>query len=60
MIKIILKNGARAFWKANEFDSYEYDGKALCIYKLHRLVGMYNIDNIISMIFKEEGEAITN
>lgn len=53
MIKIILKNGMRVFWKQEEFDSYEYDGKMLCIYKLHRLIAMYNVNNIVSMILKD-------
>lgn len=53
MIKIILKNGMRVFWNTQEYDSYEYDGKMLCIYKTHRLVAMYNANNIISMILKE-------
>lgn len=53
MIKIILKNGMRVFWKQEEFDSYEYDGKMLCIYKLHRLIAMYNVNDIISMILKD-------
>lgn len=56
MIKIVLKNGMRVFWKKEEYDSYDYDGKMFCIYKLHRIVGMYNADNIISLIVKEEHE----
>lgn len=54
MIKIILKNGMRVFWDSNEYDSYEYDGKVFTIYKTHRLVGMYNVNNIISLIVKEQ------
>lgn len=46
----------RVFWKKEEYDSYDYDGKMFCIYKLHRIVGMYNADNIISLIVKEEHE----
>lgn len=56
MIKIILKNGTRVFWENKEFDSYEYDGKVLCIYKLHKLVGMYNVDIINNIVVKEEAE----
>ena len=53
MLKIILKNGTRVFWKKEEYDAYEYDGKVLCIYKMHKLVGMYNVDIINNLILKE-------
>ncbi|WP_289147109.1 hypothetical protein [uncultured Megamonas sp.] len=54
MLKIILKNGTRVFWMKDEYDAYEYDGKVLCIYKMYKLVGMYNVDIINNLILKEE------
>jgi hypothetical protein len=56
MLEINLKNGVKVLWKNNEFDDYEYDGKVLIIYKMHRLIGMYNVNNIISVIYKNENK----
>ena len=52
MIKLILKNGCEVKWLNAEYDYCYYDGKAIVITKDNKMVGLYNVDNVISTIVK--------
>lgn len=56
MLKLILKNSCEVKWKDNEYDDYYYDGRVIVIRKDNRMVGLYNIDNVISLIDKSNIE----
>lgn len=53
MIKLTLKNGCEIKWNNTEYDDYYYDGKAIIIRKDNKLVGLYNVDNVISAIINK-------
>lgn len=52
MIKITLKNGDICKWKKKRWTDYKYDGKCFIIIKDEQWVGIYNLDNIISIVIK--------
>ena len=53
-INVTLKGGHIAVWEASkgEWDDYSYDGTVFIIKKNGAWVGIYNMDNIISVIVK--------
>lgn len=54
IIQVALKSGHSAVWEADkgEWDDYAYDGKVIIIKKEGAWVGIYNMDNVISMVVK--------
>lgn len=52
MIKITLKSGNIVTWEDKDYDGYLYDSKTLSIFKDDETAAIYNIDSIISCIFK--------
>ena len=51
MIKLTLKNGCEIKWLNTEQDYYE---KVIAIRKDNKMVGLYNVDNVISTIVKSQ------
>ena len=51
-IVVTLKNSVAATWEASkgEWDDYAYDGKCFVIKKDGKMVGLYNMDAIISVV----------
>lgn len=54
MIRITFKNGEKAEWAKKEYDDYKYDGKCFVIVKNNQLVGIYNMDSVISVVVVPE------
>lgn len=52
MIKITLKNGNVCSWTKEEYTDYRYDGKCFIVINNEQWVGIYNMDNIISVTVK--------
>lgn len=52
MLKITFKNGNVAKWKKKEYTDYKYDGKCFIVIKNEQWVGIYNMDNIISVVVR--------
>ena len=52
MLKLTLKNGCEVKWNNTDYDDYYYDGKVIAIRKDNKMVGLYNVDNVISTIVK--------
>lgn len=54
IIEVTFKNGHSATWEADkdEWDDYDYDGKVFIIKKAGTWVGIYNMDNVISVVVK--------
>lgn len=52
MIRIVLKNGCVVKWKKKQWTDYEYDGKCFVVINKKQWVGIYNMDNIISVTVK--------
>lgn len=57
MIKIVLKNGRIVEWKKKRkkkkrWTDYKYDGKCFSVINNNQVVGIYNMDSIISVIIK--------
>lgn len=56
MIKIVLKNGRIVEWKKKKkkkrWTDYKYDGKCFSVINNNQVVGIYNMDSIISVIIK--------
>lgn len=53
-IEVTFKNSRSAIWEADkgEWDDYAYDGSAFCIKKNGVLVGLYSINNVVSVVVK--------
>lgn len=49
MIKITFKNGNTCEWDKEQYTDYKYDGKCFIIIKGEQYVGIYNLDNVISV-----------
>lgn len=52
MIKITFKNGNICTWGKDEYTDYKYDGKCFIVIRNEQWVGIYNMDNIISVVVK--------
>ena len=52
MITIVLKNGRVVEWKKKQWTDYKYDGKCFSVINNNQVVGIYNMDSIISVIIK--------
>lgn len=52
MIKITFKNGNICTWGKDEYTDYKYDGKCFIVIRDEQWVGIYNMDNIISVVIK--------
>ncbi|MDO5559411.1 MAG: hypothetical protein Q4F95_07410 [Oscillospiraceae bacterium] len=51
-LEITLKNMKKCQWEAGkEFTDFNYDGKCLIIKKDDRLVGLYPVDALMSVVF---------
>lgn len=53
MIKIVFRNGSVVKWKKKQWTDYKYDGRCFIVIKKEQWVGIYNMDNIISIIVKD-------
>ena len=53
-INVTLKAGYTAEWEASkgEWDDYYYDGTVFVVKKNGAWVGIYNMDNVISVVVK--------
>lgn len=49
MIRIVLKNGNVVDWKKKQWTDYKYDGKCFSVVKKGLLIGVYNMDSVISI-----------
>lgn len=54
IIEVTLKNGHCSVWEADkaEWDDYAYTGSAFIIKNNGCWVGIYNMDNVISVVVK--------
>lgn len=52
MIRITFKNGNVCTWNKDEYTDYKYDGKCFIVIYNEKWVGIYNMDGIISIVFK--------
>ncbi len=54
MLKIVFKNGETKKYKPDEFTDYYYDRKVFVVLKKKQWIGIYNIDCVASVEYKEE------
>lgn len=55
-ITILIRNSQTIVWTKEQWDDYQYDGKAFIIIRGGSWVGVYNFDAIISVTVKFEEE----
>jgi len=55
MLKITFQDGDIVYWGEEEFDEYRYDGTLFIVIKGKQWVGLYNIDCIHSVVYREDG-----
>ena len=49
MIRIVMSNGYKCEWGADEYTEYKYDGNFFILIKGEEYIGVYNLDYVISI-----------
>lgn len=52
MIKLVLRNSEEVKWTNDQYDDYVYDGRFFILKNKNMIVGMYNLEFVISIIIK--------
>ena len=50
LIEICEDEYKEVIWKDEEYTEYKYDGKCFIIIKEQQWVGIYNMDNVVSVV----------